>query len=341
MLIVTDLLKDPIDEGAKVTAYNLVEAINRLRCCEVISLCGKHDIDLINRHYNTNKLFLNFYLLRYLNKAPHTNILYIPEASLTTFTLLRTMILRIFTSKEIFVLALQPRKYGFFARNLCKIFTPKCTFTPLSKNSLYLSSFGIRNKILPLGVDITKFYEFSDKRKQTIRSLFNISMEKIVLLHVGHIQDSRNLDWFVSIKNEQPDLEIIVVGSTYNKDDEHVLEKLDSVGVKVIKEYISNIAELYNLADYYVFPVMRSDGAIGTPLSVIEAMSCNLPIITTQFGSLPDTFEEDDWFHYTDSPLKIIKILEKIPSGKCNNREKVISHSWPHIAKQLLGYIED
>ena len=52
------------------------------------------------------------------------------------------------------------------------------------------------------------------------------------------------------------------------------------------------------MSDLYVFPVVNNTEAIDMPLSVLEAMSCSLPVISTRFGGLVDYFEEDTGFRY-------------------------------------------
>ena len=66
---------------------------------------------------------------------------------------------------------------------------------------------------------------------------------------------------------------------------------LEAAGVRVLRENLPAIHELYQLADVYLFPVQRADAAMEIPLSVLEAMAVNLPIITTPFGRLTELFE--------------------------------------------------
>ena len=57
-------------------------------------------------------------------------------------------------------------------------------------------------------------------------------------------------------------------------------------------EYITHLEEIYALSDCYVFPTTDRRYCVEMPLSVLEAMSCNLPMLTTRFGALPGVFEE-------------------------------------------------
>ena len=103
---------------------------------------------------------------------------------------------------------------------------------------------------------------------------------------------------------------------------------------------MNNIEELYNIADYYLFPVIRNDAAIETPLSVLEAMACNIPIITTAFGSLPDQFSEDDNFYFVNSIDEAIGILKNSRIRECKNRDKVKQFTWDEVVRKLVEMVE-
>ena len=73
------------------------------------------------------------------------------------------------------------------------------------------------------------------------------------------------------------------------------------------------------------------------PLSVLESMSCNLPVITTKFGALPKVFEEGDGLFFVENEREIFMVLEKIKNTnmKVKTREKVLPYSWENIGKRL------
>ena len=99
---------------------------------------------------------------------------------------------------------------------------------------------------------------------------------------------------------------------------------------------MENIEEIYQLSDCYFFPTTDAIEAIEFPLSVLEAMACNLPIITTPFGGLTDIFDEsDDFLYFTNEnqiPEKITQIKTVIPK----NREKIEQLSWSKIAEKIV-----
>ena len=110
---------------------------------------------------------------------------------------------------------------------------------------------------------------------------------------------------------------------------------MEKEGLIVVHKYIPSIEEMYQLADWYVFPVLKNDAAIETPLSVLEAMSTNLPVLTTRFGSLPDTFHEDKHFKFVSDPNDNVETLRNGFPDNCKNREKINPFTWEAVADCL------
>lgn len=339
MIIITDILKEPFDEGFKIATYKLLEQIKTETGNFIVSINAEPELPFVDTFFKLNKLLFSPAFYKAIKGQGQNNILYIPVASISLFSLIRAKLLNLFTKKNIFILSLQSRLYGPLDKIIIKAIKPKCIITQSSKTEQYLSTFGIKCVVLPLGVDDTKYSEFNFSGKQALRTRYKIEAEQTVVLHVGHIQQSRNLEWLLQMKEKLPAIEVIIVGSTYSKDDKSLYKRLTDKGIRIFNEYMPNMEDIYNLADFYVFPVLQEDGAIETPLSVLEAMACNLPVITTRFGSLPDTFPADDFFHYVQSSDEIIDSIKKLKKGNCNNRKKVGLYTWKQVSRQLSEII--
>ena len=113
-------------------------------------------------------------------------------------------------------------------------------------------------------------------------------------LHVGHLKENRGLDLLAQLQREVgDDWQIVVQGSPTFVPEPGVVEELQAAGVLVDRDFVENLSEVYASADVYLFPVRPGDdaGAIDLPLSVVEAVACHLPVISTPFGSLPRALE--------------------------------------------------
>jgi len=109
----------------------------------------------------------------------------------------------------------------------------------------------------------------------------------------------------------------------------------------VWNKYFENIEEIYGIADCYAFPTTDETASIGIPLTVLEAMACNLPVITTKFGGLPRIFREGEGLFFLKNQPRLPEFLENINESRlvCRNwvrtRKKVLPYSWDKIAERF------
>lgn len=110
-------------------------------------------------------------------------------------------------------------------------------------------------------------------------------------VHVGHLRRTRGLERLAEVKRHLgPALEVVVQASPHFDPDPGVMEELAAAGVHVRRGFVASIAQVYRSADLYLFPASpEAEGAIDLPLSVIEAMACRTPVISTPFGALPES----------------------------------------------------
>jgi len=200
MIIITDNLKKPFDEGAKIATMSLIESINNNNNTYVISLYSNDKLAVVDASFSINKLLINSDFYRVIKKQSSKNILYIPSGSATIFSIIRSILLNIFTNKTVYLYAFQPRQYAWHTRLFLRAIHPELIITPSRKSTQQFNKLNIRSVSLPLGIDDKQYIEFNTVQKRLVRHDYNIAQEKMVLLHVGHIQHSRNLGWRIFIK---------------------------------------------------------------------------------------------------------------------------------------------
>jgi glycosyltransferase involved in cell wall biosynthesis len=195
---------------------------------------------------------------------------------------------------------------------------------------------------LPNGVDEKKFKPTSDGRKKSLRNKYGLKDNEFVVLHIGPVRANRGLDVLKQIAKKK-NCRVLIVGSTSSRYEKTTFLDLVKSGCVVWRKYIRSIQEIYQLSDLYVFPVRDRLGSIECPLSVLEAMSCNLPVITTKFGGLSRMFTEGAGLFFVDNLQQMTGLIEDIQNcdvrelGVCT-RKKIMQYSWDNIARSLSKY---
>lgn len=207
-----------------------------------------------------------------------------------------------------------------------------------------LDTRGIRVRTLNVsGVDTGKFKPVSLEEKRSLRERLEWPDDKIMVLHVGHLKEDRNIGQLLDLQNDRR-MQVVIVGSTTTKQSKAQVEMLESAGCITVTQYIVNIEEYYQAADCYVFPTVNERAAIQIPLSVLEALAVSLPIVTTDFGGLRDTFDNfGGAFRYikeTDFG-SLAEIIMRHIDRKPENDIPLNSVDWKEISSNLVRIYDE
>jgi glycosyltransferase involved in cell wall biosynthesis len=206
-------------------------------------------------------------------------------------------ILNYFSNRNLTILiALQPKPLKKWQLNIIKWLKPNFGFTPSKILSRTWKELGIDHELIPLLTDLDIFQPVKhtfDKKK--LREKYGFPADKIIISHMGHLNEGRNLRSLIPLVEKG--LKVIVVISSSTPLDalgkNNLREDLTKSGITIIQKYIDNIQEIYQLSDIYIFPVKKVNSSIGLPLSVLEARSCGIPVITTDYGSIYHFLKND------------------------------------------------
>lgn len=345
-LMVAEELGSPFDEGGKKFARSLLESLvaNKEKSVRGITTRGD-DIPLLNlKSYKINKLFLSKVLRQEIKNTNPDVIIYIPSSSLTLAALVRAAVLKMFSNKStIGVIGLQPRSINLPKRIMMHLMLRSVLFFVQGENTkINLSKAGGRSGLIPSGIDLNIFKPVSGEMKMELRAKYKIEKSAFVLLHVGHINQGRNIDALLTLQQHIGN-QVIIVGSSNTEQDKEILNRLRGENVIFFIEYIKEIEEIYQLSDCYVFPVICDQSAIEFPLSILEALACNLPVITTPYGGLPAYLGKNDSIHFIEDISLLPQKVEIIKKNKkvVNSRKLVEKFSWGNIGNMLIDQIEN
>ena len=333
VIILSDCLTETADEGALKVASSLAR---RLRQCDDHTLVITYDRKPAwsDMHLPLNKLFLNRALFKILRER-HDPVLYIPFASNTLASALRVCVLSLMGRRRVRVLFALRHPMNGLTRWLLRQSGAEILTLSGASREYFAQSTGHALQ-LKAGVDTKKFTPVTTEKKAELRRKYGVAEGKKVLLHVGHLNSGRNVQALLHAGGEY---HVFLVVSTATQADEALRRQLEErPHTTIIDHYLPDVQELYQMADVYLFPVAEAEHCIDLPLSVMEAASCNVPIVTTAYGELT-AFRDETGFAFVDgaNPAEITAALDRMTTMEaCENRAAVKEYDWDRAVAQLL-----
>lgn len=259
---------------------------------------------------------------------------YIHGPSVKSFILLKLISFYCRDAKTV-MSAMHPG-FSFLSKRVIPMFKPDVILVQSIETEEKFKKLGCETEFMPCGVDVERFKPVTEKAKEELRGQYEIEKEKFVILHVGSVKEGRNIQLMEKLQND--DNQVLIVGAVSTGIERNLIHQLKKSGCLVLERFFENIEEIYLLSDCYIFPTSPTNkiNSIEMPLSVLEATSCNLPVITTKFGALPRVFEEGDGLFFAEKEKEFYSALEDINRGvKIKTREKVLLYSWENIGEKL------
>ena len=333
ILLATEEFSQIPNEGLLVFVSQLASYLNQKVDLTIVcsSFSGK---PLLNcKTYLSIKFAINFQMLKLLNTEKFDLLIYIPASGFTAGGFLRSLLLKIFSKTKTILIALQNRNMGFGHKLLSSFLSPDLVLSPVLDIRQICSRLGVKNGFISPGFDNAKFVPVSREVKLSLREKYNIPKNKYIILHAGHIRKSRNLDMFNSYDSWGENIQPVIVGGFV---DNRVKEDLLNRGIIVIDNYLEHIQEIYQAADCYLFPVKNQKGCLDIPLSILEAAGCNLPIITTRFGSLAKSFDTGQGLFFFERAEEIPVILDSAKSDLISTKQLFSEYSWVKVFDKYI-----
>ncbi|MDH5644420.1 MAG: glycosyltransferase family 4 protein [Candidatus Heimdallarchaeota archaeon] len=318
-ILVLGIETDILDEGAKNVATNMVRHLSNMEEVKVI---------------HQREVLLPRNIISIIKFSPQI-VLSVHGPSPKTILLLA--VIRLLTHKTFtVVIGTQPHDSPQLDRVL-KYFGPNLVFAQSKYWHERFMSIGLSVQKLANGVDTEKFSERDKSMARAFKESLGLDTSRPLALHIGPVNFNRNHEILIRLQ-EETEWQVLVVGSTTENCLPHIVESLKKSGVVILVEYFPDISLVYCAADVYIFPVVDRTGSIEFPLTVLEAISCDIPVVTTRFRGLPDFLEEGEAFKYYDTFPELVQALRSV-KGKKGNRLVSSKFSWNVIVQDLLDKI--
>ena len=233
--------------------------------------------------------------------------------------------------------------YRQIEKRLAKRSTGIIAISDLQKNELsdiYRIAKKDKVEVIQLGFDLNPFQENLVEKRKITREEYNLIDDQIAIAIIGRLAPIKNHDLFLeSIKLVQKEtkqkLVFFIVGDGDQK--------------KVIEENISNLKKEIEIdirmtswiKDIKTFNAgmdiicLTSDNE-GTPVSLIEAQACNIPIVSTDVGGVRDIVSENETGYITpkNDAISFSKSLLLLTEDK-NNRERMSQNGWTFVKNKF------
>lgn len=141
----------------------------------------------------------------------------------------------------------------------------------------------------------------TEEEKIEIKNKYDIKPNDKVIVYIGRIVPEKGILELIKamklLKNKN--FKLLIVGAALNAlDVKTQYEEEVENSIKEIKDKVSivgfvnhnDLYKYYSIADIDVVPSLCDDSA---PLSIIEAMICGIPIVTTKSGGIPEYVNKD------------------------------------------------
>jgi len=338
--VFSERLRAPYDEGIKNVATHLMEALAAEHEVLALTSQGVDDARLGLRNVDCNRLLLSGRLGGLIRRFQPQAIVYVPTACATPFALARARVLRRYGGgARTALLTLQRRRYTAWGRAWMRRLTPDLVLAHSRRTAGALAALGCHTALLPPAVDTQRFRPAAtSEQKASLRARYGIPGAAQVVTHVGHLKGKRNLAQLLELQ-AQPGYHVVVVGSSSTEQDTALKEALRGAGVTLIDTYVERIEDIYHLSDVYLFLAEDETAAIEVPLSVLEALACNLPVVSTPFGGLPDFFAEGSGLYYWHAQTELKTLVQAAVSAPCATRGLVEARTWPAAAAALVALL--
>ncbi len=234
--------------------------------------------------------------------------------------------------------------FKFIERRLAKKSTAIIAISETQKKEL-VQDYHIceeeKMKVVPLGFDLTPFYEKRTERESQRRK-FHLKDDEIAIAIIGRLAPIKNHSLFFDVAEKilergNRNIRFFVVGDGEEKEivEKRANEINQKYGERIhLTSWIKDIA-LFNSAMDIICLTSKNEG---TPVSLIEAQASGVPVVSTDVGGVRDivVHEETGFIVPHFDVDKYVDYLEKLIKDK--KKREMMSQKGKDYVKERYHY---
>jgi glycosyltransferase involved in cell wall biosynthesis len=218
----------------------------------------------------------------------------------------------------------------------------------------YYEYYDNKIRVIHNGVDVNKFKPAIDKKKAKVKLGF--SPDDIAILSVGRLYARKGLFTLIEsmprVVKQFKNARFIISGKGQSNEMKKLVAHAERLGVRsniIFTGYYPDkkLPKLYQAADMFAFSTFYEHH----PFAVLEALSSQLPVVTTNVGGIPETITDGkngfmcQPFNPTEFSDRILYLLEHPQAAKemAFQARKTIEErfDWRIIVKKVLQVYDE
>jgi glycosyltransferase involved in cell wall biosynthesis len=166
--------------------------------------------------------------------------------------------------------------------------------------------------------------------------------KKKYVLAVGRFVEEKGFDLLIGAfrKTEDRGFQLVIAGDSDHETAYSArLKEMAKIHNVVLPGFVrgEKLNQLYVHSGLFVLPSYNE----GQPLSLLEAMSCNLPVLASDIpANLQLCLPDDSYFTSGDEGSLLEKLDKKLQSGLADVSYDMTQYNWTHVAIQTKGVYE-
>jgi glycosyltransferase len=185
-----------------------------------------------------------------------------------------------------------------------------------------------------VGIDIDKINSIQGNKEELCKEL-NISVDSILLLSVGELNDNKNHKIVIECLPELPkNIHYLICGVGPLKEEHEELAKKLNVSDRLhLLGYRNDVIRIMKSCDVFIFPSKRE----GLSVALMEAMACGLPCIVSNIRGNIDIINDGINGYVFDFDKKnILSCINALTKKNSINEDEILKHINIYDKKNII-----